>query len=260
MRLTISPRPPEAVSNDFYPDSDGRPVGETPVHFRNLSYLKEMLDVWFAGDSQVFVAANMFVYYVPGDRLKHVSPDLFVVRGVPKDNPRRKYLLWEEGKGPDLAIELTSPSTQEEDVDKKWLYRDFLGVREYVMFDPFAEYLDPPLQGFLLQEGDNVPMPMVAGRLKSEVLGLHFERDGEQLRLYDPSTGRWLRTPPEERDLAAEMAAKLDQATLELNQTSARLDQTMAERDQTIADKVRLEKELAELRQRLARLGDSDPD
>lgn len=239
MRLTISPRPPEAVPDDFYPDCDGRPAAETPVHFCNLSYLKEMLDVWFVGDSRVFVAANMFVYYVPGNRLKHVSPDLFVVRGVPKGKPRRKYLLWEEGKGPDLAIELTSPSTQEEDVDKKWLYRDFLGVREYVMFDPFAEYLDPPLQGYLLKADGDVPMPMAAGRLVSEVLGLHFEQDGEQLRLYDPSTGRRLRTPPEERDFAAEMAAKLDQAT---------------------ADEVRLEQELDELRQRLARLGDTEPD
>jgi Uma2 family endonuclease len=58
----------------------------------------------------------MFVYYVPGDRLKHVSPDLFVVRGVPKDKPRKKYLCWEEGKGPDLVVELTSGSTRDEDV------------------------------------------------------------------------------------------------------------------------------------------------
>lgn len=55
MRLTISPRPPEADSDDFYPHSDGRPVGETPVHFRNLSYLQEMLDVWFADDPPLLV-------------------------------------------------------------------------------------------------------------------------------------------------------------------------------------------------------------
>jgi Uma2 family endonuclease len=237
MRLTISPRPLEADADDFYPDSDGRPVGETPGHFRNASYLKEMLDVWFADDAQVFVAVNMFVYYMPGNRLKHVSPDLFVVRGVPKDKPRRKYLLWQEGKGPDLAVELTSESTRDEDLDKKWLYRDILGVREYVLFDPYAEYLHPALQGFLLQEGDDVPMPMVSGRLVSEVLGLHLEADGEQLRPYDPASARRLRTPPEERAFAAEMAAKLDRAT---------------------ADKARLEQELAELRRRLAGMGGSE--
>ena len=238
MRLTTSPRPAEADADDFYPHSDGRPVGETPAHSRNTLYLGDILDAWFVRDPRVFVAVNMFIYYVPGDRLKHVSPDLFVVRGVPKDMPRKKYLLWEEGKGPDLVIELTSASTRDEDFDKKWLYRDILGVSEYVLFDPYAEYLDPALQGFLLQKGDDVPMPMVSGRVLSEVLGLHFEADGEHLRLHDPATGRWLRTPPEERDFAAEMAARLDQAT---------------------ADKARLEHELAELRRRLAGMGGPEP-
>jgi Uma2 family endonuclease len=272
MRLTTSPRPPEADADYFYPHSDGRPVGETPAHVRNLLYLRELLDVWFAGNPQVFVAGNMFIYYVPRNRRKHVSPDVFVVRGVQKDKPRKKYLLWEEGKGPDLVIELTSTSTRAEDLKKKRLYREVLGVSEYVMFDPYAEYLQPPLKGFLLQQGDDVPMPMVSGRLPSEVLGLHFEAHGEDLRLYDPAVGRWLRTPPEEREFAAETAAerdqtaakldqtaaklhqteaKLDQTAAKLDETEAQLDQTAAERDQAIADKTRLEQELAELRRRL---------
>src|SRR5487761_1646826 len=210
MRLTTSPRPPEAGADYFYPDSDGRPVGETPAHFRNLRHLVEMLEALYAGEPRVYVAGNMFLYYVPGDRLKHVSPDLFVVRGGPKDKPRRKYLLWEEGKGPDLVVELTSESTRDEDLDKKWLYRDILGVSEYVLFDPFGEYLVPSL------------------------LGLHFEAHGENLRLYDPATGGWLRTPPEEREFAAKTAAKLDQS---------------------LAAQARLEQELAELRRRLAGTG-----
>lgn len=252
MHLSVSSRPPEADSDSFYPHSDGRPAGETPAHFRNLSYLREILDARFSGNEQVFVAANMFVYYVPGNRLKHVSPDLFVVHGVPKEKPRKKYLLWEEGKGPDLVIELTSESTHEEDVDKKWLYRDFLGVQEYVLFDPFAEYLNPRLQGFLLQQGNDVPMPVASGRLVSQVLGLHLEPDGEDLRLYDPNTAQWLRNPREEREFAAEMAAGVKQATAERDQATVERDQATVERDQALADKVRLEQELAELRRRLS--------
>jgi Uma2 family endonuclease len=237
MRLTTSPRPLEADDDYFYPHSDGRPVGETPAHVRNLLYLTYLLDKWFAGEPQVYVAGNMFIYYVPRNRRKHISPDVFVVRGVPKDKPRKKYLLWEESKGPDLVVELTSESRRAKDLKKKQLYRDILGVSEYVLFDPYAEYLEPRLQGYLLQKGDDVPMPIVSGRLQSEVLGLHFEADREHLRLYDPTTGCWLRTPPEVDDFAAE---------------------TAAERDRAMADKRRLEQELAELRRLLGRRGASE--
>src|SRR5437660_332713 len=125
-------------------------MGETPRHVRNLRYLVEPLEVWLASDAQAFVAGNMFVHYVPGNRNRHLSPDVLVVRGVPKhtDPERRAYLVWEEGKAPDVVIELTSASTREEDVtDKRALYQDVLRVPEYFLFDPYEEYLHPRFQG-----------------------------------------------------------------------------------------------------------------
>ncbi len=84
----------------FYIESDGKPMGETPQHVDNMVYLLEPLRTWFAGDPQVFVAANMFVHYERGNRNRHVSPDVFVVKGVQRDvRPRRRsYRIWEEGK------------------------------------------------------------------------------------------------------------------------------------------------------------------
>lgn len=240
MQTTTSPLPSTAEidPDSFYPCSDGRPVGETPAHFRNSLLLYDALEARFAGEPQVYVAGNMFVYYVPGDRLKHVSPDIFIAFGVPKDKPRKSYRVWEEGKAPDLVVELTSKTTEEEDVDdKKWIYRDILGVREYILFDPHDEYLDPPLQGFRLKGSEYFPIPTEAGRLPSEVLGLHFEVSGNDLRLYDPATGRWLLTPEELRELVAETAHERDQ-------TAAKLDEAIAARQ-------RLEAELAELRRRV---------
>ena len=73
---------------------------------KNMTDTITTLGFWFANDPQVYVSGNMFIYYVPGDRLRHISPDVFVVRGVPKLPERRRYLVWEEGKGPDLVIEL----------------------------------------------------------------------------------------------------------------------------------------------------------
>jgi Uma2 family endonuclease len=204
----VTKRPAKEV---YYPHSDGKPVGETPEHVRNLLYLYQELDTFFEDDPQVFVAGNMFVYYEQDNPRRHVSPDVFVVRGIPKrtDPPRRRYLLW-ENKPIDFVIELTSASTRREDtVDKMAIYRDILGVKEYFLFDPFEEFLHPRLQGYRLRGGRYTSIRPVEGRLPSKVTGLHLEAQGQMLRLYDPATRGWLKTPPEEReDLRQERAAR----------------------------------------------------
>ena len=128
-----------------------------------------------------------------------MSPDVFVVKGVPKQK-RLYYLVWEEGKGPDVVIELTSKSTKNEDLKKKFqLYQDVLKVSEYFLFDPLGDYLKPRLQGFRLQGEKYEPVLPVKNRLPSQMLRLHLEEGGENLRLYDPKSGKWLLTPTEER-------------------------------------------------------------
>jgi Uma2 family endonuclease len=200
--------PPTTSSAEvYYPDSDGQPLGESPLHILNLRYVIEPLEIRFGSDPYVFLATNMFVYYVEGNPRRHVSPDVFVVRGIPSQavSHRRRYLLWMEGKAPDLIIELTSESTRDEDVEGKMrLYRDVLRVPEYFLFDPEGEYLDPRLPGYRLAEGQYVPVEAVGDRLPSEVLGLHLEGDGDLLRFWDPVAGRRLPIPPEEREQAAD--------------------------------------------------------
>src|SRR5208282_5908853 len=151
------------------------------------------------------------IFYVPGNRRRHISPDVFVVKGVPK-RERLNYLVWEEAKGPDVVIELTSSSTRHVDTHRKLvLYRDTLKVQEYFLFDPFGDYLDPALQGYRLLRGDYVPIRAVKGRLPSKVLGLHLERNDHELRLYQPATGKWLPTP--EEALQQEVRARLETET-----------------------------------------------
>ncbi len=223
-----------------YPDSDGQPMAETPQHRDNLAYLIEMLRFWFGQEEMVYISGNMFIYYVPGNRLRHMAPDVFVVIGIPKTRipERRRFLVWEEGKGPDFIIELTSPTTREEDLEDKFqIYQNTLKVREYFLFDPHGEYLDPPLQGFRLVEGRYLEIQPVEGRLPSEVLGLHLERVGWQLRLYNPATGRLLPTPPEERE-----ALKRAEAEKGLEKTA---------RQEAEAEVERLRRELEDLRQNL---------
>ena len=198
----------------YYPESDGKPMAETDVHRDLMTDFIEMLKVHFQDDSDVYVSGNLLLYYEKGNPKKSVAPDVFVVFGVEK-KMRRTYLLWEEGKGPDFVLELTSKSTYRADLNrKKKLYAQVLEVSEYFIYDADHQYLTPALQGYRLVEGVYLPISPVADRLPSAVLGLAFgfKATGE-LGLYNPPTTGWL-LPPKERAQQAE--AELAQLRAEL--------------------------------------------
>jgi Uma2 family endonuclease len=192
-----------------YPTSDGKPMAETDHHRDLMLALIETLRWWFRDDPAVYVSGNLLVYYEQDNKRVHVSPDVFVVPGV-GNRTRDNYLLWEEGRGLDLVIELTSKTTMTEDIEEKYnLYVSKLGVKEYFLFDPEEEYLKPAFQGYRKVKTRFQPIRPVAGRLPSKVLGLHLERDGTQLRLWDPATGARLPTPTERADRAEAEAERL---------------------------------------------------
>src|SRR6266849_4154395 len=146
--------PPRFAESWDYPTSDGKPMAETDWHRDLMAALIETLKIYYAAQQLVYVSANLLMFYEQGNRRRHVSPDVFVVKGVPKHD-RPNYLVWLERKGPDVVIEITSSSTRREDVrQKRDLYQNTLRVREYFLFDPDADYLDPPLQGFRLVKGE----------------------------------------------------------------------------------------------------------
>jgi Uma2 family endonuclease len=199
-----------------YPSSDGKPMAETPIHRENMTDVIAMLEDWFVTDQQVYVSGNMMMYYVRGDKHRHVSPDVFVARGIAKRKRRPYYLVWEE-VAPQCVIELTSASTRNEDLrDKFNLYEQTLKVLEYFLFDPEGDYLNPSLQGYRLIDGKYARIEPVDGRLPSEVTGLHLERDGVLLRLYDPVGQRRLPTRAEARDQALAENEQLRQRISEL--------------------------------------------
>ena len=112
-----------------------------------------------------------------------------------REAPRDHYLIWEEGQGPDLVIELTSKQRRQHDQKKFELYRDVLKVPELFLIDPSGGYFDAPLQGFRWSESGYVPIQPGRGPgLYSEVLGLNLEREGYALRLFDPDKARKLPT------------------------------------------------------------------
>ena len=207
----LSPAPVE------YPSSDGQPMGETSVHRDCMIDAIWTLQEYFAERADIYISGDMFLYYEEGNPRASVVPDVFVVLGAVKDELREGgwrdiYKLWEEPKGPDFVLEVTSRSTRRQDqVRKRALYAR-LGVGEYFLYDPKGEYLVPPLQGMRLRAGGYEPLAPSrladgAAGVWSEALGLYLRRRGRALRLHDPATGRDLLTHREEAATRREEAA-----------------------------------------------------
>lgn len=199
-----------------YPYSDGKPMAESDLHRDEMNYLIRALDRWYRATPDVYVAGNLFLYYVPGDRKAVAAPDVFLVKGVPKGK-RKSFLLWKEGRGPCFVVEVTSGSTRDEDLNtKKSLYQR-LGVEEYFLHDPLSEYLNPALQGFRLQDGRYRRIaPEPDGTLVSRMTGLRLRREGEHLRLIDLESGEMLATYDEMGDELEETQKALRAAEDEL--------------------------------------------
>lgn len=238
----------------YYPETDGKPMAESDLHRERMYALIHLLQRFFAGQ-QVYVSGNLLIYYEEGNPRKSVAPDCFVVWGV-EPYFRRVYKLWEEGESPQVIFEVSSKSTQREDLSAKMRLYAGLGVEEYYIYDPTAEYLDPALAAFRLVGGGYVPMEPVNGEVRlgdlafvpgageppefvSELMGLRIALDEENLlRFYRLETSERLLTDEEAR-IRAEA-----QATEAVN----RAGEAEARAGQAEAENVRLREELARLR------------
>jgi Uma2 family endonuclease len=191
-----------------YPESDGKPLGETDEHrdamVRHIQILQE-----YYRDQRVYVSGDLLVYYQEGDPRKFVVPDAFVVKGV-SPNRRRTYKIWLEGKQPDVVIKTTSRKTRRKDTTMKPELYARLGVNEYFLFDPDCEYLDPSLQGYRLHGGAYVRLePDQDCGLASSELGLRLRLEEGEVRFYRLDTGEPLLTPAEARQAAEAEVARL---------------------------------------------------
>jgi Uma2 family endonuclease len=232
----------------FYPASDGQPLGETGLHvLAILQLFQAFLDHLPETD---FPAADMFWYWEEGHPASCVAPDVMVVKGVGRAD-RRSFFTWREGGAiPCIIFEMASENTWREDLGEKRLKYERLGVREYIIFDPEGEYLQPRLQGFRLVEGRYEPIaPDAEGRLRSEELGYLLVPQGIFLRLLDETTGALLPTGIE-RALAAELHAEqerldAEQARFELEQANLKAEQAQlkAEQEQLKAEQEQLKAE-----------------
>ncbi len=195
------------VSEVDYPESDGRPMGETDLHRYWMNRLYDLLRLRLA-DQRAYVGCDLLVYYTEGQPTDFCVPDVFVALGA-EPGFRRTFKTWVEGKPPTVVFEVTSASTRREDeVFKPKTYAQ-IGIEEYFLYDPTADYLSPPLIGYCLTGQGS--LPMVAdehGALLSKALGLRLWLDGKsnELILADAATGERLLTEAEAAELRADAA------------------------------------------------------
>lgn len=152
------PEIPLPPTQEDLPYDDGIPM-ETQRHKDQIEVLINALVPWLEKRSDGYVGGNMFVYFSVEQvrNQDYRGPDFFAVLGVPKGE-RKSWVVWQEGKAPDVVIELLSPSTADKDKnEKKLIYQNQLRASEYFWFDPF----DPEdWEGFILEGSVYQPIPI----------------------------------------------------------------------------------------------------
>jgi Uma2 family endonuclease len=250
----LAPLPFELVTDD------GEPL-DSPWHRDQITLALDLIRraMEEQGRTDFYVGGNNFVYYAVeqaqevaleeeqgGKKRAFRGPDVFWVGGVDPTREREAWIAWEEdGRLPDLILELLSPKTARNDrTVKKDLYARVFGTQEYFLYDPRRR----TLEGYrLAAPGIYRPLaPDVQGRLWSEQLGVFLglwhgvwkAQEADWIRLFHPA-GSLLPTNEE----------------AEREQKEAERQRAEAERQRAEAERQRAEKaeaELARLRALLA--------
>ena len=224
-----APTPPSNL-----PETDEQPL-ESPWHRACMNLLIEAVEYRLAGRKDFYVGGTMFIYF-SARQVRHrdySGPDFFFVQGprIDHDRPRQYWAIWDEdGRYPNVIIELSSPSTSAEDhTTRKELYEQTFQTAEYFIYDPSARVVE----GWRLAKRRYRRIrPSEQGRLWSEELGLWVgtwrgkfqEHEDLWLRFFDPEGNLVLLPGESERqraDAAAAEAARLRQELEELKRARA---------------------------------------
>ncbi|MEZ4705978.1 MAG: Uma2 family endonuclease [Caldilineaceae bacterium] len=254
------------------PGSDGEPM-ENERERIQIDFSLDILNQHWQERNDFYAGGNMFIYFdldqaqtiiqeinesLP--RRTFRGPDLFVVLDVDGSYRRQKWVVWQEdGRFPNVIIELMSPSTRHIDLDeKKQLYERTFHTAEYFCFD----YLNPDnndsLIGWRLDaNGRYQPVaPDERGWLWSEELqlwlgkwnGVRDRDDATWLRFYT-TDGELLLSKSEAAERQAEAAERQAEAAERQAEAAERqAAQEAAARQAAEAENARLRAELARLR------------
>ncbi|MGF2034976.1 MAG: Uma2 family endonuclease [Nostoc sp. CmiVER01] len=214
----------EVPKDVIYPPGDlysDEPPLETDLHRLQMTLLIQCLEWLWQNRNDFYASGNLTIYYSPRQRKSENfrGPDFFVVLGTER-KPRKSWVVWEEdGKYPNLIIEIISDSTGDTDKGlKKQIYQDIFRTPDYFWFDP--ETLE--FSGYHLLDGKYQSLePNPQSCLWSQQLGLYLGVYQEKLRFFTPE-GKLVPTPEEvaqqaeqEKQRSDRLAAKLRELNID---------------------------------------------
>ena len=189
---------------------------ESDLHREQIELLLACLKWLWQERNDYYATGNLTIYYSED----HITtrdfrgPDFFVVLGT-QNHPRRSWMLWaEEGKYPNVIVELLSNSTQKVDkTTKTERLQDTFRTPEYFWFHP--ETLE--FQGFGLISSKYQPIEATdEGWLWSEQLELFLGIGDRKLRYF--TQDKQLVSTPEERAMLAQQQLEEERKQKEIAQ------------------------------------------
>ncbi|MDZ8186094.1 MAG: Uma2 family endonuclease [Nostoc sp. ChiSLP02] len=223
-----TPSVKDATESIIFPPGDiysDEPPLESDLHREQIDLLIRLIKWWwrdaYGGLSlreNFYATGNLTIYFSPKQKKSEEfrGPDFFVVLDTEKKD-RKSWVVWQEnGKYPNVIIELLSDSTASVDKGlKKQIYQNTFRTPDYFWFDPNNQ----ELQGFHLVDGQYQEIEFTAkGWLWSQQLGLYLGVESGKLRFFTPDGE--LVTLPEE-----EAKEQLQQANEQLQQANQELEQ-----------------------------------
>lgn len=209
------------------------PEMESSLHYLQLLLLVTSLEWLWREQNDFFIGANLTIYF-SRQQLRNRDfrgPDFFLVKDTEKRS-RNSWVVWEEdGRYPDLIIELLSDTANVDRTLKKNLYQSRFHTPEYFWFSPETlEFVGFELVGNQYQE----IVPNSQGWRWNQVLGLYLGIHENKLR-YFTAGGDLVPTPEEVAFIAQQQA---QQATARANDAELLLQQ-QRERSQRLAEQLR---------------------
>jgi Uma2 family endonuclease len=202
------------ISQDvIFPPGDlwsDEPPLETELHLRQIILLLQCLEWVWRDRNDFYAVGNLTIYYSPRQLKSEYfrGPDFFVVLGTERKT-RKSWVVWEEdGKYPNVILEILSDSTAKTDKGlKKTIYQDTFRTPDYFWFDPYTQ----EFAGFHLVDGQYEPLqPNPQGFLWSQQLGLYLGVHQGLVRFFT-ADGVLVPTPEEEAQQAHQQAQQAQQ-------------------------------------------------